>query len=89
MALEIAAAEVTSFLHVSDERLDGSPTWLPLDDAEDATLLAGDEDAARMRCIVTAISLVDVDPLHLSSDEALGNLDCRSQSVSVVGIARK
>ena len=41
MTLEVAAAEVAFFLHVTDERLDGgSAAQLSFDDTEDATLLA-------------------------------------------------
>jgi hypothetical protein len=46
-ALEMAAAEVTVGLHVSDHGLDGAAaSQFVLDDAEDAALLARDEDAA-------------------------------------------
>ena len=41
MALEVAAAEMTLFLHMADEGFDGgSSSELALDDAEHATLLA-------------------------------------------------
>ena len=66
MALEVAAAEVAFFLHVADERLDGgAPTQLSFDGAEDAALLAGDEHPARMRRLVSAVSLVDIGPFDL------------------------
>ena len=43
------------FLHVTDEGLDGgSAAQLSFDGAEDAALLAGDEDPARMRRLVSA-----------------------------------
>jgi hypothetical protein len=46
-ALEVAAAEVTVGFHVSDHSFDGGAApQFALDDAEDAALLAGDEDAA-------------------------------------------
>jgi hypothetical protein len=61
VALEVAAAEVAFLLHVADERLDGGASpQLSLDDAEDAALLTGDEDASRLGRVVTAVSLVDV-----------------------------
>src|SRR5262249_13989373 len=48
-ALEVAAAEVAVGFHVSDHSLDGgSAPQFALDEAEDAALLAGDEDAARI-----------------------------------------
>ena len=60
---------------------------LAFDDAEDAALLSGDEHAARMGRIVSAISLVDIGPFDLTSGEALGVLDGVPQCVAVVGIA--
>jgi hypothetical protein len=57
--------------------------------AEDAALLAGDEHPARMRRLVSAVSLVDIGPLDLASGEALGVLEGGRQSVAVVGIARQ
>ena len=60
-AFEVAAAEVTFGLQVSDDGLDGgAAAQLALDDTEDAASLAGDEDAAGILCVVTAISLVDI-----------------------------
>ena len=53
----------------------------------DAALLAGDEDAARLRRVVPAISLVDVDPFDLATGE--GVLDGGAQGVAIVGIARQ
>jgi hypothetical protein len=53
-ALEMAAAEVTVGLHVSDHGLDGAAaSQFALDDAEHAALLAGDEDAAWIGRAVT------------------------------------
>jgi SnoaL-like domain len=49
----------------------GASPQLAFDDAEDAALLAGDKDPSRRRRIMTAISLVDVGALDLSSGEAL------------------
>ena len=90
MALEVAAAEVALLFHVADEGFDGgAPPQLSFDGAEDAALLAGDEDVARLGRIVTAVSLVDVDPFDLSSGAALGVLDSGPQGVPVVGIARQ
>lgn len=89
-ALEIAAAEMALFLHVADEGFDGgAAAQFSFDRTEDATLLAGDEDAARLRRVVPAISLVDVDPFDLATSEALGVLDGGAQGVAVVGIARQ
>ena len=48
-AFEMAAAEVTFGLQVSDDGLDGgAAAQLALDDTEDAALLAGDEGATRV-----------------------------------------
>jgi hypothetical protein len=62
---------------------------LAFDDAEDAALLSGDEHAARMGRIVSAISLVDIGPFDLASGEVLGMLDGGPQGVAVVGTARQ
>jgi hypothetical protein len=88
MALEIAAAAVSFLFHVTDEGLDGgSAAQLSFDRADDATLLAGDEHPARLRRVVSAVSLVDVGALDLSSGEALGVLEGGLQCMTVVGIA--
>ena len=77
-------------LQVSDDGLDGgAAAQLALDDTEDAALLAGDEDPARMRGIVAAISFVDIGALDLPPRELLGFLNDRSQCVSVIRIARQ
>ena len=90
MALEVAAAEMALLFHVADEGLDGgSPPQLSLDGTEDTALLSGDEDAARLGRIVSAVSLVDVDPFDLATGEALGVLDGGPQGVAVVGVARQ
>jgi hypothetical protein len=63
-AFEVAAAEVTFGLQVSDHGLDGgAAAQLALDDTEDAALLAGDEDAAGILRIVAAVSRVDIGAL--------------------------
>jgi hypothetical protein len=70
---------------MADERLDGgSATQLTLNGAEDAALLARSEDAAGMRCMMPAISLVDVDPFDFASDKALSVLDSGAQRMAVV-----
>jgi hypothetical protein len=51
--LEEAASEMALFLHVADEGFDGgSAAQLSFNGAEDPTLLAGDEDAPRLRRVV-------------------------------------
>jgi hypothetical protein len=75
-AFEIATAEVTFGLQVTDDGFDGgAATQLALDDTEDAALLAGDEDAPGILCVVAAISLVDIGPLDLAAGECLGAFD--------------
>ena len=87
-SLEIAAAEVTFSLHVADHRLDGGAApQLALDGAEDAALLPRDEDAMRVRRIVTTVTLIDMDALDLAAGEPLGVLDGCAQRVSVVRVA--
>ena len=74
--LEMAAAEVSVGLHVTDHRLDGGAApELAFDHAEDATLLAGNEDAARVCGFVAAIALVDIGPLDRTAGEPLGGFD--------------
>ena len=69
-AFEVAAAEVAFGLQVSDDGLDGgAAAQLALDDAEDAALLAGDEDAAGILRVVAAVSLVDIGPLDRAAGE--------------------
>jgi hypothetical protein len=56
LAFEMAAAEVAIDLHVSDDGFDCRATsQFALDDAEDATLLTGDENAPRIGRVVAAI----------------------------------
>jgi len=77
-------------LHVADDRFDGgAAAQLALDDAEDAALLAGDEDAARIDGVVAAIALVDVGPLDGAAGERFGGIDDRSECVAVIGVARQ
>ena len=87
-AFEIAAPEVTLGFHVSDHGLDrGATSQLAFDGAEDATLLARDEDAARMRGIVATITLVDIGALDLTAGELLGVFDDHLQRVAIIRIA--
>lgn len=86
-ALEIAAAEVTFGLQVSDDGLDGgSAAQLALDDTEDATLLAGDEDTTGILRVVAAVSLVDIGPLDRTAGECLGAVNDVAQGVAVVRV---
>lgn len=76
VALEVAVAEVALLFHVPDKGLDGgSPPQFSLDGTEDTALLSGDKDAAQLGRIVSAASRLDVDPLDLTTGEALGALD--------------
>ena len=59
------------------------------DGAEDATLLAGDEDAARVWCIVAAVPIVDIGALDLAAGEALCFVDDGPQCDAMIGIARQ
>src|SRR5262245_25775340 len=87
-ALEMAAAEVTVGLHVSDHGLDGAAaSQFALDDAEDAALLAGDENAVWIA--VTPISLVDIGTLDLVAGKPFGVIDHDAQRVAIIGVARQ
>jgi hypothetical protein len=78
-AFEMAAAEMALGFHVSDHGFDGgAASQLAFDSAEDAALLARDEDTAWMRGIVAPISLVDVGALDLTAAELLGTMTARS-----------
>ena len=60
----MASSEVAIAFCVADNGLDGrAATELALNDAEDAALLAGDEDTTGILRVVAAVSLVDIDPL--------------------------
>jgi hypothetical protein len=86
-AFEVAAAEVTIGLQVSDDGFDGrAAAQLPLDDTEDAALLAGDEDTARVLRVMAAVSLVDIGPLDRTAGECLGAVDDVPQGVTIVRI---
>ena len=77
-ALEMAAAEVTVGLHVSDHGLDSAAaSQFALDDAEDAALLAGDEDAAWIGRAVTTISLSDIGTFDLAAGKTFRCLRSR------------
>jgi hypothetical protein len=59
------------------------------DAAEDAALLAGDEDAARIGRVVASTALVDIGALDCPSGELLGGVDDTAERMSVVGISRQ
>src|SRR5947208_9992596 len=89
-ALEMAAAEVTVRLHVSDHGLDSAAaSQFALDNAEDAALLARDEDAAWIGRAVTTISLVDIGTLDLTAGKPFGVFDHDAQRVAIIGVARQ
>ena len=86
-AFEVAAAEVTIGLQVSDDGFDGgAAAQLALDDTEDAALLARDEDSAGILCVAAAVSLVDIGPLDRAAGECLGAVDDVPQGVTVVRV---
>jgi hypothetical protein len=60
---------------------------LALDHAEDATLLAGDEEAAWIWRVVAAISFVDIGALDLAAGDPFGGFDDGAERVPVVGVA--
>src|ERR1700748_1238121 len=77
-------------LHVADNGFDSrAAAQFALDDAEDATLLTGDEDAARIGCVVTAVALVDIGALDCAAGELLGGIDDDSERVAVIRVARQ
>jgi hypothetical protein len=85
-ALEMAAVEVT----IGHHGLDGAAaSQFALDNAEDAMLLAGDEDAAWIGRAVTTISLVDIATLDLAAGKPFGVFDHDAQRVTVIGVARQ
>ncbi len=84
-AFEVAAAEVSFSLQVSDDWFDGgAAAQFALDDTEDAALLAGDEDATGILRVVAAVSLVDIGPLDRTAGERLGAVKDIPQGVAVV-----
>jgi hypothetical protein len=86
-ALKMAAAEVTVGLHVSDHGLDGAAaSQFAFDDAEDAALLARNEDAAWIGCAVTTISLVDIGTFDLTAGKPFRFFDHDAQCVAIIGI---
>jgi len=79
---------VTFGLEVADHGLDsGSTSQFALDGAEDAAFLAGDQDAAWILRIVSAVPLIDIGPLDLAAGEFLGLVDDVAQGVAVVWVA--
>lgn len=71
-AFGIAAAEVALGLHMADHGLDGrSASEFALDGSEDAALLSGDEDAARVLRIMPAETLVDIAAVDLAAGQPL------------------
>ena len=54
--------------------------------AQDIALLAGDEDATGILCVVAAVSLVDIGPLDRAAGECLGAVDDVPQGMTVVRV---
>ena len=89
-AFEMATTEVTVGLHVADHGLDCRATSeFAFDGAEDAALLTGDEDAARVGGVVAAIALVDIGALDGAAGELLGGIDDAAERMSIIGVARQ
>src|ERR1700736_3241839 len=87
---EITATEVTLGFQVADHGLDGgASSQFAFDDAEDAALLSGDEDAARVVRVMTAVTLVDIAALDLAACEFLSILDDLAQGMPVVWVVRQ
>ena len=57
---EITTAQVAPGFHVADHGLDGASSRFAFDDAENAALLSGDEDAAWILRIVAAVTLFNI-----------------------------
>ena len=57
-----------------------------LDDGDHTALLAGEEDAARLRCVVASIALVDKDALDRASGQGFGVVNHAGERVTIVGI---
>ena len=71
-----------------DHGLDGAAaSEFAFGDAEDAVLLAGDEDAAWIGRAVTTISLVDIGTLDLAAGKPFGVFDHDAQRVAIIGVA--
>jgi hypothetical protein len=69
-AFDIAAAEMAVGFQVSDHGLDGGAApQFAFNDAEDAALLAGDEDAARVGGVMATVSLIDIGALDVAAGE--------------------
>ena len=84
----MATTEVTVGLHVADHGLDCRATSeFAFDGAEDAALLTGDEDAARVGGVVAAIALVDIGALDGAAGELLGGIDDAAERMSIIGVA--
>src|ERR1700676_2915868 len=77
-------------LQVADHGLDGgSASELSLDGAEDAALLSGDKDAARVGRVMPAVSFVGESAFDLAAGELLGLFDDGLERVPVIGVARQ
>jgi hypothetical protein len=60
-------------LHASDAGLGGgAAAQHAFDDTDDAALLATDEDATGILCVVATVSLVDIGALDRTAGERLG-----------------
>jgi hypothetical protein len=87
-SLEVAAAEVPIRLHVANDGFDGrAAAQFALDDAEHAALLTGDEGAARIGGVVTAVALVDISALDRAAGELLGGIDDGRKRVTIIAAA--
>jgi hypothetical protein len=70
LALKMAAAEVSVALYAFNHCLDGrAAAQLAFDYADDAALLARDEDEVRIGGVVAAAALVDIGTLDLAAGE--------------------
>src|ERR1700730_15796063 len=86
----MAGPEVAVALHVADDGLDGGAApELALNDTKDATLLTGDEDAARAFGCVAAVTLVDIGTLDGTAGELLGRIDDGTEGMAIIWIARE
>src|SRR5437868_9747401 len=81
---------MTFRLQVADHGLDGgAAAQLALGDAEDAALLAGDEDTARVLRVMAAVSFVDIGALDRAAGELLSAVEDVPQGVTIVRIIRQ